>query len=60
MVKIQPASEITMKEYDRTLDVNLRSAVSLSLMALPHLIKTKGNIVNVSSISGHNPVSHLL
>jgi len=51
----KPALETSMEIYDRILDVNLRAAVSLSVMALPHLIKTKGNIVNISSVAAKRP-----
>jgi len=32
--------------------VNVRSVYQLTALAVPHLIKTKGNIVNVSSVAG--------
>jgi len=54
-VAMKSVLETSIDAYDRTMDVNLRSAVKLSLMALPHLVKTKGNIVNISSILGLRP-----
>ncbi|XP_068100154.1 3-oxoacyl-[acyl-carrier-protein] reductase FabG-like isoform X2 [Hyperolius riggenbachi] len=42
----------TLKDYDHQMNVNVRSLFYLSQLATPHLIKTKGNIVNVSSITG--------
>lgn len=36
--------------FDLMMDVNLKSAIVLTNLAVPHLAKTKGNIVNVSSI----------
>ncbi|CAG9564793.1 unnamed protein product [Danaus chrysippus] len=45
------ASDNAMEEFDKTMAVNLRAAVYLIHLALPHLIKTKGNIVNISSIA---------
>ncbi len=42
----------TLAEYDRTMDINLRSVFHLIQLAIPHLAKTKGNIVNVSSVAG--------
>lgn len=45
-----------MEDFDRLHNVNLRSALNLSLLALPHLIKTKGSIVNISSTSSLVPV----
>ncbi|CAH1266491.1 DHRS2 [Branchiostoma lanceolatum] len=41
-----------MAEYDRTMDVNVRSAVFLTQLCIPHLTETKGAIVNVSSTCG--------
>ncbi|VDO89257.1 unnamed protein product [Haemonchus placei] len=41
--------------YDRQMEVNVRSVVMLTRMALPYIIKTKGTIVNVSSIAGPCP-----
>ncbi|XP_068623373.1 3-oxoacyl-[acyl-carrier-protein] reductase FabG-like [Battus philenor] len=38
-----------MEDYDRIITLNLRSAVYLTHLAIPHLIVTKGNIVNISS-----------
>jgi NAD(P)-dependent dehydrogenase (short-subunit alcohol dehydrogenase family) len=34
------------------MDVNLRSVFHLMQLAVPHLTKTKGNIVNISSVTG--------
>ena len=39
-------------EYLHVVQINLKSALKLSQEAIPHLSITKGNIVNVSSISG--------
>ncbi|XP_053616928.1 3-oxoacyl-[acyl-carrier-protein] reductase FabG-like [Plodia interpunctella] len=38
--------------YDEIMNVNVRAVVQLTALAAPYLLKTKGNIVNVSSISG--------
>lgn len=42
----------TMKAYDEVMHVNCRSVFYLMQISIPHLIKTKGNIVNVSSVTG--------
>ena len=47
-----------MSDYDRQMNVNVRSVYNLTMLAAPHLIKTKGNIVNVSSCAGIRAVSH--
>ncbi|KAI6184857.1 hypothetical protein M3Y97_00641500 [Aphelenchoides bicaudatus] len=39
-----------LKNFDFVINVNLRSVIALTLLAVPHLEKTKGNIVNISSI----------
>uniref|UniRef100_A0A0N4ZSJ6 3-oxoacyl-[acyl-carrier-protein] reductase FabG-like n=1 Tax=Parastrongyloides trichosuri TaxID=131310 RepID=A0A0N4ZSJ6_PARTI len=39
-------------EYDRQFDVNVRSLIILTQFALPHIKKSKGSIVNVSSVAG--------
>ncbi|XP_059046913.1 3-oxoacyl-[acyl-carrier-protein] reductase FabG-like [Achroia grisella] len=41
-----------LKAYDETLAVNLRAVVHLTALATPHLVETKGNIINISSIAG--------
>lgn len=42
----------TLEQWDGMMDVNLRSVFRLSQLALPSLIERKGNIVNVSSVTG--------
>ncbi|KAM9305238.1 3-oxoacyl-[acyl-carrier-protein] reductase FabG-like [Gastrophryne carolinensis] len=42
----------TLQDYDRVMNVNVRSIFYLTQLAVPHLIKTKGNVVNVSSVTG--------
>jgi NAD(P)-dependent dehydrogenase (short-subunit alcohol dehydrogenase family) len=36
----------------RVFNINVRSVYQLTTLAVPYLIKTKGNIVNVSSVNG--------
>jgi len=42
----------TLEAYDETMNVNVRSIIQLCQLVTPHLIKTKGTIVNLSSIAG--------
>lgn len=42
----------TLQDYDSIMNVNVRSVFHLTQLATPHLITTKGNIVNVSSVNG--------
>lgn len=48
-------SEFDVNEYDRIMNINLRSVIILSHLAVPFLEKTKGNIINVSSDAGIQP-----
>lgn len=42
----------SLEQFDRLMNTNIRSIYHLTMLAVPHLIKTKGNIVNVSSVNG--------
>jgi len=42
----------SLSAWDAMMNVNMRSVFHLMQLAAPHLIKTKGNIVNVSSVTG--------
>eukprot|EP00064_Thunnus_orientalis_P005559 superscaffoldBa00000550_g5573 len=41
-----------LAQYDRVMNINVRSVYHLTQLCVPHLIKTKGSIVNVSSVNG--------
>lgn len=42
----------SLEQYDRIMNVNVRAIYQLTMLATPELIKTKGNIVNISSVNG--------
>lgn len=44
--------ETSLSAWDAMMNVNLRAVFQLMQLAAPYLIKTKGNIVNVSSVTG--------
>ena len=44
--------DTSLEAWDAMMNVNLRSVFYLMQLAAPHLIKTGGNIVNVSSVTG--------
>jgi NAD(P)-dependent dehydrogenase (short-subunit alcohol dehydrogenase family) len=46
--------------YDRVMKLNLRSVVYLTHLAVEHLEKTKGVIINVSGVASLKPVSNFL
>lgn len=41
-----------LADFDIVMNTNVRSMFQLTQLAVPHLISTKGNIVNVSSVNG--------
>ena len=46
-----------MKMYEKLFNLNVRSVMNLTRLAVPHLEKTNGNIINMSSIAGLRPVT---
>jgi NAD(P)-dependent dehydrogenase (short-subunit alcohol dehydrogenase family) len=48
---MQHAHATTLEQWRRILDVNLTGTFLMSVAALPHLLESKGNIVNASSTS---------
>lgn len=51
-----PIEEVTVEEWDRTQDVNLRGAFLMCKHAAPHLRESdRGSVVNISSIAGKDP-----
>jgi NAD(P)-dependent dehydrogenase (short-subunit alcohol dehydrogenase family) len=44
--------QLSIEDYDRQMNINTRSVFLTLKSAIPHLRKTKGNIVNVSSVTG--------
>ncbi|CAL2028048.1 unnamed protein product [Caenorhabditis brenneri] len=41
----------SVENYDEIMNLNMRSVIALTKKAVPHLTKTKGEIVNISSIA---------
>lgn len=48
----------TIDTFDNIFNVNVRSVIELCRLASPHLIKTKGNIVNISSVASMQALAH--
>lgn len=42
----------SLEQYDRVMNTNIRAVYQLTMLAVPELIKSKGCIVNVSSVNG--------
>ncbi|XP_055855176.1 3-oxoacyl-[acyl-carrier-protein] reductase FabG-like [Episyrphus balteatus] len=52
--------DMDVEQLDTVMDVNLRSVFQLTKLVLPHLIKSKGNVVNVSSVTGIRSFPYVL
>lgn len=42
----------SLEQYDRVMNTNLRSVYHMMMLTVPSLAKTKGNVINVSSVNG--------
>lgn len=45
--------EITPDLYQQVMDLNVRSVIDVCSAAMPHLIKTKGNVIATGSLAAH-------
>lgn len=52
MLKWGPTESYAVEDFERLLRINTTSVFVLCQAALPHLVKAKGNIVNIGSTSG--------
>jgi NAD(P)-dependent dehydrogenase (short-subunit alcohol dehydrogenase family) len=43
---------LSFDDYDRCMNINTKAAFILTQTSIAHLIKNKGNIVHVSSVTG--------
>lgn len=50
------SSEKAVETYDEVFRLDVRSVFHITHLAVPYLEKTKGNIVNISSVAGLKPV----
>lgn len=47
-----PSDEASEADWDRTIDINLKGTFFMCRYAIPHLEKTSGSIINISSDAG--------
>lgn len=50
----------TLDDWDKMMNINVRSVFYLMQKCVPHLEKTKGNVVNVSSVTGTRAFPNVL
>lgn len=48
-----------VEPFDKIMNTNIRSAYLLTSLAVPYIVESKGNIINVSSIAGSKIIKHL-
>lgn len=56
---VQPIQEITVADYDKAFNLDVRAVVDLTTQVLPMIIKSKGNIINLSSVGATHPAGNL-
>lgn len=47
---VQPITEMTIEDYDKAFSLDVRALVEMTIECLPLIIKSKGNIINLSSV----------
>jgi len=52
ILRIGSIETTSLEQFDSVMAVNVRAAFQLTTLCVPHLIATRGNIVNVSSVLG--------
>jgi NADP-dependent 3-hydroxy acid dehydrogenase YdfG len=50
---VAPLKEGKLEDWHRMFDVNVNGLLSCIHTALPHLLKQKGNIINIASVAAH-------
>ena len=52
IIKNGSIEDTTLDDWDKMMNINLRSMFYLTQKCVPHLVASQGNIVNVSSVTG--------
>ena len=52
--------DTTLDDWDKMMNINLRAVFYFSQKCVPHLEKTKGNIINISSVAGTRAFPNIL
>lgn len=50
----------TMNDFDAIMGTNVRGAFEITKLAIPSLVESKGNIINISSVCGIKPYPNLI
>ena len=60
IIKNGSIEDTTLDDWDKMMNINLRSVFVLSQKCVPHLAETKGSIVNISSVAGTRSFPNVL
>lgn len=60
ILKWGPSETFTMEDFDRILRINTSSTFAMCQAALPHLIESKGNIVNTASTAALQGIAYTI
>lgn len=52
---VQSIKDITMKDYETAFNLDVKALIDMTIQSLPLLLKTKGNIINLSTVGAHHP-----
>ena len=55
----KPLSDITSEDWDHIFTADCKSVFLMMKFALPHLLKTRGNVINLSSASVYKPMPRM-
>lgn len=56
---VQSIKEMTLADYNKAFDLDVKAVVDLTIQSLPMLLESKGNIINLSSIGATHPSVNL-
>lgn len=56
---VKAITEMTVEDYDKAFNLDVRSVVDLTTKALPYIIENKGSIINLSSVGATHPSVNL-
>lgn len=56
---VGPLEHMHLEDFDAHIAIHLRAPLHTTLLALPHLARTRGRVVNIASIGGRLVVPHM-
>ena len=56
---VQPILEMTIEDYDKAFSLDVRALVEMTIESLPLILKSKGNIINLSSVGATHRSANL-